>query len=153
MIGRLLRVPAQATCSRRAQNYACQRWRRAARVALSAAGAAHGLLRQPEIQNLDPLIAGDEYVLRLEIAMYDSLSCAAASPLAICRTYSAICAVVTGSIHPLAECLTFQQFRYKVVNSVLHSDIVDSKKIGMIQRAQDPRFLLEPLQAVEIRRE
>src|ERR1035437_8877998 len=45
-------------------------------------------------------------------------------------------------IHALAERLAFQQFRHQVMHAVLHSNIVDRKKIGMIQRTQHPRFLI-----------
>jgi hypothetical protein len=37
-------------------------------------------LGQPEVENLGASVIGDEDVLRLEIAMDDPLSCAAASP-------------------------------------------------------------------------
>ncbi len=52
--------------------------------------------------------------------------------------------------HFLAERLAFEKFGDEVVDAGLSADVVDGEEIGMVEGAEDARFLFETLQTIGI---
>ena len=78
-------------------------------------------------------------------------SCAAERPCAICRSDLHRLAHRDGTaIQPLAQRLALQQLRDQVRRAVLHPNVVHGKNVGMIERGDGARFLLEAAHAIGI---
>ena len=99
-------------------------------------------LRQTKIQNLDSPIFRDENILRLQIAVDDSLLMCRRQP--VCDMHSVVESLALrqhASVQHLAQAFAFQKLGNQKRSAVVLADVEDGKDIGMVQRRNRPRFL------------
>ena len=146
VIDRLAAAPARATCSRR-----CRGSPPAARLVASgprdsASRRVFAQLGDAEVEELDPPVAGDEHVGRLDVAVPDALlraprraparsGCRSSTAL---RNGSAPRSRRARSVSPSSSSVT----RYGMPPSVPTSNTGDD--VGMVQAAGGARFAAEP---------
>ena len=124
------------------------------RSIVPAGGFWTGQLRQAEIEDLHPAIAGDKKILRLEVAMDDALLVRRRkSPCHLQPVVNRLADGKRATPQPLAQRLPFQQLGDHVKRAVPGSDVEDRKNVGMIQSPGRAGFLFEALHPVAIGRE
>ena len=123
------------------------------RVALVSSGCSDAGLGQAEVQDLQPAIGGDEQVLRLDVAMDDSLGMRRPpGPAAVWRAYSmAFCRGRRSTAQPLPQRLALEQFRDQIRTVAFKTGIENGEDVGVVQRTHGTCFGLEAAQAVGIR--
>jgi hypothetical protein len=116
-------------------------------------GLAAGQLGQSEVQNLDPIVRGDEQILGLEIAMGDSLLVRRRkSPRHGDGIADRLSHRDGSGQQPLPQCGSVQKLRHDERRIALCADVVDREDIGVVEGSGGAGFLLEPLQAVSVAR-
>ena len=113
-------------------------------------------LRQAEIQNLDAPVFGDENILRLQVAVDDSLFMRRRQPVRY--LYSILDRLTLGhgpAIQRRAQALALQKFgdkkrRAVALALVVGANVKHRENIRMVQRGYCPRLLLETAQAVGV---
>ena len=110
-----------------------------------------GELGQTEVQNLHPTVARDKNILRLQIAVDDSLL------MRRRQTTRNLLGVFGGFAHrqrpgtqPLAQCLTLQKLGDHVGRAFVLAKIVHRQNVRMIQRSRGLRLLLKAPQPLGI---
>jgi hypothetical protein len=113
--------------------------------------ASPPMARQAEVQDLHAAIAGDEEVLRLEIAVDD--------PLLVRRGQAAgdLDCVVQGLAHgqrsplqPLPQGLALDQLRDEKGRPLVVAKVVDREDVRVVQAARGAGLLLEAPQAIRV---
>ncbi len=113
--------------------------------------AALHCLGQAEVQNLHMTIAGDEDVVGLQVAMRDVLLVRCSQ--AVCnlnRVIDRLAMRQDAAPQDIAQSFAFQQLRNQILSFAMLADVEDRQDVGMIQRSDRPRFLLETPQAFRI---
>ena len=153
---RRARGPARAPCSRRCRaphqaasaraTWECARCRRR-RLILRQ-------LRQPEVENLDPAIPGNEDVLGLEITMDDALFVRRLEPARDLKgMLDRLANSDRATIQPVPKRLPFEQLGYDEGRFGMGADVVHGEDVRVVQRRRRAGFLLESMQAIDVGRE
>ena len=111
-------------------------------------------LREPEVEDLDAAVFGDEEVLGFQVAMDDPLLVRRREPARdLGRVVEHLAYRDPASGQPLAQRLAFEELRDDVRRAVVFAEVVDREDAGMVQRRRRARLLLEPAQPVGVLRE
>ena len=111
-------------------------------------------LRQAEVQDLDPAVAGDEQIGRLDVAVHDAAFVRRGEPAGnLDRIVDHRARRQRPPVHPLAKRLADEQLGDDPGGAVVHADVVDRDDIRVIQAARRASFLFEPALAIGIARE
>src|SRR6185436_11304683 len=105
---------------------------------------------QPEIENLDAPLAGDEQVLRLQVAVDDAALVRGGKPA---RDLNRVVDRLGRRDPPLllqavAQRLALEQLHHRVDDARFVADVVDGEDVGMIERGHRPRLALEAREAI-----
>ena len=125
-----------------------------ARVGAGRYGGARAPFRthqlgEPEVEDLDPTVAADEEVLRLDVAMDDALLVRGGQTA--CDLHGVVQRLArrqSGAAQDRAKRRPLQQLRDQVGGPVLGADVVDGEHVGVIQGAGGAGFLREAAQAL-----
>jgi hypothetical protein len=104
-----------------------------------------------EIENLDATVAGDEHVLRLEVAVDDALVMRGGQTarelrgVLDCLPYGE-----RPSAKPLAQRLAVEELRHEVADAAVGADVEHREDIWVIERRCRACFLLESPQAIGV---
>ena len=110
-------------------------------------------LRQPEVENLDAAIPGNEDVLRLEITMEDALSVRRLEPARDLKgMLDRLANSDRAAIQPVAKRLPFEQLGYDERRFGMGADVVHGEDVRVVQRRRGAGFLLESMQAIDVGR-
>src|ERR1035441_7965828 len=110
-------------------------------------------LCQPEVEHLQPPIFGDEYVFRFQVAMHHAFVMRCGKPLGeLRRIFDRLPLRHRGVVHFFAQGLTVEKLADHIRRSLVLPDVVHAENVGMIQRRDRARFLLEAPQPVGITR-
>ena len=116
--------------------------------------AGRGQLGEAEVEDLDAAVARHEDVVRLQVAVDDPLVVRGRQPA------RDLAGVVDGlpmrqrrCADARAERLPIEQFRDDVRRAVVGADVVDAEDVGVIERADRARLLLEAAEAIAVGRE
>src|SRR5271154_6324290 len=108
-----------------------------------------GQLRQTEVKNLHAPVASDENVFRLQIAVDDSLvMCRSETARDLLGSFNRL--AQRHSAQPVAQSLPFKKLRHQVRRALMLAKIVNGEDVGMIQRGDGLRLLLEAPQSLGI---
>ena len=111
-------------------------------------------LRQAEVENLDPVVSGDEDVLGLEIAVRDPFLVRRREAVRDGeRQLNRFANRDRGRIHPFPKGLAFEQLRHDERRTGIGADVVHGEDVRVVQRRSRARFLFEPMQAIDVCRE
>jgi hypothetical protein len=112
------------------------------------------LLCETEVQDFDAIVAGDEDVVGLEIAVNDAFFVGGGEAFGDLESVlDQFAARKSSGDQNFAKRLAFEKLRDKKADAVLLTDIVNGEDVGMIQRAQDFRLMLETMKAIGFRGE
>ena len=112
------------------------------------------MLCQTEVEDFDAIVASDEDVVGLEIAVDDAFFVGGGEAFGdVESVLDQFAARKSSGGQNFAKRLAFEKFGDKKADAVLLPDVVNSEDVGMIQRAQDFRLMLETMKAVGIRGE
>ena len=96
-------------------------------------------------------VAGEEDVLRLEVAMDDAALVRRGQPARELRAEVERAARRDGPFaNPRAQRLAFQQLGDDVALLAFDADVVDGQNVGMVEHPRRPRLLLEPSQRLGV---
>ena len=111
-------------------------------------------LRQPEIQHFNPSVTSDKHVLRFQIPVHDSLLvCGRESLRNAERVFDRAPQRQRPRYELLPQCLSFKKFADQKRRTVVHTNVMDSQDVRMVQRRNRARFLFETPQPVGIMRQ
>src|SRR5215468_7895387 len=111
-------------------------------------------LCQPEIQNLDPVIIGDEEIVRFEVAMNDSLFVGGGE--SVSDLYCVLDCFTLGDwaiVESITQRLTFKQLGDDIGGAIVGANVINDENVWVIECAGGLGFLLKPMQAIGIGRE
>jgi hypothetical protein len=105
--------------------------------------------RQAEVENLHHAVAGDEDVLRLEIAMGDAALMGGGQPLRdLMSPVERAADFELALLQPLAQRGPFEQLHDRVERSAVGPEVVNGEDVRMRQRRDGASLPLEPRQGV-----
>ena len=108
-------------------------------------------LCQAEVENLDAAVAGDEQVLRLQVAMDDPFRVRRGQTCGdLPRVLNRLAQGSAPSLELRAQLLAFQQFGDDERRAIVRADVVNGQDVRMIERRGRARFLLEAAQPVSV---
>ena len=108
-------------------------------------------LGQPEVEDLDAAISGDEEVLGLQIPMHDPLFVRRGQPVShLERVIDGLPRWKPAARQRGSQRLAFQQLADYVGRAVVRADVVDRGDAGVIEPPGRPGLLLEAVQPVGI---
>jgi hypothetical protein len=111
------------------------------------------LLGQTKIENLHAVIASDENVVGLQVAMHNSFFMRGRESLGDFKgVFGRLAARECSGRQHLAQRLPFQKFRNQLAHVALLANIKDGENVGMVQSAQDSGFVLKAQKTVGIAR-
>jgi hypothetical protein len=100
---------------------------------------------EAEVEDLHEAVAGDENVLRLQVAVDDpAVVRRGGAACDLQRVFDRLARRQGGFRQPVAHRHAFEQLHHGVWNSVLNPEIVDRQDVGMRKRRDRLRFPLEP---------
>src|SRR3984885_9048743 len=108
-------------------------------------------LRQPEVQNLQSSIFGDEQVLWLQVTMDNAFLMRGGQSAG--DLHSVIDRLANGkrsTLDLLAQCFSIEQLGNQIRRAFIGAHLENRKNIGMIQRRGGARLLLEAPQPLGI---
>src|SRR5438105_1606959 len=101
---------------------------------------------QTEIEQLYSAIAGDEDVLRFQVAMHDTFVVRGGEPTGdLERIINSFAERQRARAQPFAQRFAFQQFADDVRRAVLRADVVHGEDVGMVEGGGGTRFLLKAM--------
>ncbi len=113
-----------------------------------------GQLRQAEVENLDPVIAGDEDVLRLEIPVQNPFFVRRGEAVRYGkRILNRLADGDRARVHALAKGLSFEQLRHDERRIGVGADVVHGEDVRVAQCRGRAGLLLEAVEAIDIGRE
>ena len=113
-----------------------------------------GQLRQAEVENLDPVVAGHEDVLRLEIPVQDPFFVRRGETVRYGkRILNRLADGDRARVHALAKGLAFEQLRHDERRIGIGADVVHGEDVRVAQRRGRAGLLLEAVEAIDIGRE
>ncbi len=108
-------------------------------------GRTGGQLRQAEVQDLEPIVATDEQVLRLQVAMDDALGVRHRQRVGhLDREIEDRGKRQSSGRHALAQRRAFEQLGDEIRRVLVNADVVDRHDARMVECRRRPRLLLEP---------
>ena len=111
-------------------------------------------LRESEVEDFDPAVAGDEEVLRLQVAVDDSLLVRGGESFGrLDRVIRRLPYRKRSAREPAAERFPLEKLRDDVGRALMRAELVDGRDVGVVQRAGRLRFLLEPAKPFRVLRE
>ena len=115
--------------------------------------ARSGQLGEAEVEDLYVTIAGDEEILRFQIAMDDVPLVRGGEPASdLRRVIERLARRYRTLPNPRAQRFAFEQLRNDVVESAFVADVVDGQDVRMVEHAGRARFLLETAQRIGVGR-
>jgi len=116
------------------------------------------LLRQSEIEDLDPTVPGDEEVRRFQIAMDDAFPVRRREPGGdLYREVERLLRRKGSFPDPIGERLTIEELRHEIIDSLVAADVVNGEYVGVVEPPCRLGFVAESLEAlgipIELRRE
>ena len=113
-----------------------------------------GQLRQTEVENLDPVIAGHEDVLRLEIPVQNPFFVRRGEAVRYGkRILNRLADGDRARVHAFAKGLSFQQLRHDERRIGIGADVEHGEDVRVAQRRGRAGFLFEAVEAIDIGRE
>ena len=111
-------------------------------------------LRHAEIEQLDPLVAGQKDVLRLDVAVDHTLLVRGRERLReLGRPVGRLPRRDRVATEPLAQRLALEELGDEIRISLVRAEIEDHEEVRVVESPGRPGFLLETAQAIGIRRE
>lgn len=108
-------------------------------------------LGKSEVENFDAAIAQDEDIFRLQVAMHDPAIMGGGQAVRDLRaTLDGFALRHRATFQHRPQAFAFEQFGDEIRRAILLADVIDAENVGMIERGDGTRFLLEAAQAVGI---
>ena len=129
-------------------------WRRRQTARLAAGRLLRSDLRDPEVENLDDVVAGDEHVFRLQVAVDDSAVVRCREPAGdLQRLIDGPPWCDRAGRQALAQRVALEQLRDGIDDVVRRAEFVDREDVRVRERGDCLGFALEARQRLRIPRE